>query len=114
MVKLAEELRQRGIHLISITDGIDTRTASGRFFFNVMASMAEMERDLLRERTRAGLDAARKRGRLGGRRFTITPGQLDAARALIAAGKSMRQAAADLDIPRATLHRNLQLAVTVQ
>lgn len=114
MVKLAEELRQRGIHLVSVTDGIDTSTASGRFFFNVMASMAEMERDLLRERTRAGLAAARDRGRLGGRRATITPGQLGAARALIAAGKSMRQAAIDLGVPRATLHRNLQLPIFMQ
>ncbi|BBB62278.1 DNA invertase [Undibacterium sp. KW1] len=113
MVKLAEDLRQRGIHLHSITDGIDTGTPAGRFFFNVMASLAEMERDLLRERTRAGLAAARNRGHLGGRRMTITPGQLEAARSLIAAGNSIRQTAIKLDIPRATLHRNLQSPIIV-
>ena len=54
-----------GINFQSITDGIDTATPAGRFFFHVMASLAEMERELLIERTRAGLVAAKKRGRIG-------------------------------------------------
>lgn len=73
-----------------------------------MASLAEMERDLLRERTRAGLMAARERGRMGGRRHTLTSAQLETARELVAAGHSIRKTAKKLDIPHATLHRNLQ------
>jgi len=67
LIEISELLEQRGIELISITDKIDTSTAIGRFYFKVMASLSEFERDLLSERTKAGLIAARKRGKLGGR-----------------------------------------------
>ena len=53
------------MHFQSITDGIDTKTPAGRFFFHVMASLAQMERELILERTRAGLQAARRQGRVG-------------------------------------------------
>lgn len=77
-----------------------------------MASLAEMERDLLRERTRAGLAAARNRGNLGGRRCTLTADQIQTARELVAAGHSARQAAKKMGVPRATLHRHLQRDLT--
>lgn len=67
LVDTVQELHDRGIEFVSITDGINTETAAGRFFFHVMAALAEMERDLIRERTQAGLKAARARGRSGGR-----------------------------------------------
>ena len=66
LVDLAGELQQRGVQFKSLTDAIDTGTPSGRFFFHVMASLAEMERDLIVERTRAGLEVARQLGRKGG------------------------------------------------
>ncbi|HBB1475722.1 TPA: recombinase family protein [Escherichia coli] len=68
LVVLVEELRDRGINFRSLTDSIDTSTPMGRFFFHVMGALAEMERELIVERTRAGLDAARAEGRIGGRR----------------------------------------------
>lgn len=64
---LVSIFEQQGINFMSLTDKIDASTAAGRFFFHVMASLAEMERELTVERTRAGLAAARARGRTGGR-----------------------------------------------
>ena len=67
LVTLANELMERQIGLISLNDPIDTTTPQGRLVFNIFASLAEFERDLIRERTQAGLKAARARGRKGGR-----------------------------------------------
>ena len=64
LVILVEELRERGINFRSLTDSIDTSTSMGRFFFHVMGAMAEMERELIVERTKAGLKAARAQGGL--------------------------------------------------
>ncbi len=66
LVDLVGDLQQQGVQFKSLTDAIDTGTPSGRFFFHVMASLAEMERDLIAERTRAGLEMARQLGRKGG------------------------------------------------
>lgn len=69
LVALVEELRQKGIGFRSVCDGvIDTTTASGELIFNIFSSLAQFERRLIQERTRAGLDAARARGRSGGRK----------------------------------------------
>ncbi len=69
LIDLVEQLRQRKVGFKSICDGaIDTTTASGELIFNVFASLAQFERRLIQERTRAGLESARARGRLGGRR----------------------------------------------
>lgn len=67
LVALTHELLERQIGLVSLNDPIDTTTAQGRLVFNIFASLAEFERDLIRERTQAGLVAARARGRKGGR-----------------------------------------------
>lgn len=67
LIDLVGKFDEMGVEFISLNDGIDTTTSTGRFFFRVMASFAELERDLASERTRAGLDAARARGRSGGR-----------------------------------------------
>ncbi|MGR2148593.1 recombinase family protein, partial [Salmonella enterica] len=67
LVALISELHERGAHFHSLTDSIDTSSAMGRFFFHVMSALAEMERELIVERTLAGLAAARAQGRLGGR-----------------------------------------------
>mgnify|MGYP001839466187 CR=1 FL=1 len=75
LVGLVEELRERGINFKSLTDSIDTSSPMGRFFFHVMGALAEMERELIVERTHAGLAAARAEGRVGGRRPKLTPEQ---------------------------------------
>jgi len=67
LVELVNDLLGRGIGLQSIHDPIDTTTPHGRLIFNIFASLAEFERDIIRERTQAGLNAARARGRQGGR-----------------------------------------------
>lgn len=67
LVQFSAELAQRELHLKSLTDNVDTSTPAGRFFFNIMSSFAEMERELIRERTLVGLAAARAKGRKSGR-----------------------------------------------
>lgn len=68
LIEITETLASRGIGLVSIRDGIDMTTATGRLYFHLMACLAEFERDLISERTKAGLEAARARGRKGGRK----------------------------------------------
>ena len=88
LVTLIEELRQRGVNFRSLTDSIDTSTPMGRFFFHVMGALAEMERELIVERTRAGLAAARAKGRVGGRRPKLTTEQWAQVGRLLEAGES--------------------------
>ena len=75
-VDLVNELEAQKVHFQSITDGVDTKTPAGRFFFHLMASLAQMERELILERTRAGLEAARLQGRIGGRKRRMTDGKV--------------------------------------
>ncbi|MEW5826134.1 MAG: recombinase family protein [Candidatus Bipolaricaulota bacterium] len=105
LVDLVETLQARGVGLASLTDGIDTTTAAGRFFFHVMAALAEMERGLIGERTSAGLQAARERGRVGGRPRKMTQHKVDAARKLLAAGTPPREVAQSLNVSVPTLYR---------
>jgi DNA invertase Pin-like site-specific DNA recombinase len=107
LVELVDLLKDRGIQFRSLTDGIDTSTPAGRFFFHMMAALAEMERDLIRERTTAGLAAARARGRKGGRKSKLDDAKLDAARKLLTAGTPAVDVAKTLGVGRATLYRRL-------
>ncbi len=105
LVELVAELEQRQVHFRSLTDGIDTKTPAGRFFFHIMASLAQMERELIAERTQAGLDAARKLGRVGGRKRRMTDSKIAAARKLLDAGASPKDVARDLGVSVPTLYR---------
>ena len=105
LVELVGELEKRGVHFQSVTDNIDTSTPAGRFFFHVMASLAQMERELLIERTRAGLDAAKSQGRVGGRKRVMSESKLESAKKLLAAGAAPRDVAADLGVSVPTLYR---------
>jgi DNA invertase Pin-like site-specific DNA recombinase len=105
LVDFVADLHGRKIQFRSLTDGIDTTTPAGRFFFHVMASLAQMERELLAERTRAGLDAARRRGRVGGRKRRMTPGKVESARKLLRGGMAPREVAQSLSVSIPTLYR---------
>lgn len=111
LVDLVAELNERNIGLRSLNDPIDTTTAQGRLVFNIFASLAEFEREIIRERTNAGLAAARARGKKGGRR----PGLSEEAqrKARIAEsyyneGVQVNQIAQDLQISKATLYKYLR------
>ena len=80
-------------------------TPSGRFFFHVMASLAEMERELTIERTRAGLEVARKLGRKGGRKRRMTDNKIESAKKLLAKGVPPREVASNLGVSVPTLYR---------
>lgn len=101
-----------GIGLVVLDQGIDTTTPAGRLLFHVLASIGEFERDLIRERTKVGLAAAKARGRTGGRPVTCTPETVEAARTLMSGGMSVSAAARQLGISRATLHRHFAAVKT--
>lgn len=110
LVELAADLTARGVDLVILDQGIDTTTPSGRLMFHMLGAIAEFERDLIRDRTRAGLAAAAARGRKGGRPVVCTPETVEAARTLMAGGMSVSAAARQLGVHRATLHRHLPTA----
>jgi DNA invertase Pin-like site-specific DNA recombinase len=105
LIEFTGQLEKQGIHFRSLTDGIDTTTPAGRFFFHVMASLAQMERELLIERTKAGLDAARKRDRVGGRKRSMTPAKVEAAKKLLGQGMPPKDVAHNLGVSIPTLYR---------
>jgi DNA invertase Pin-like site-specific DNA recombinase len=105
LVDLVNDLEAQKVHFQSLTDGIDTKTPAGRFFFHVMASLAQMERELILERTRAGLLAARRQGRVGGRKRRMTDGKVQAARKLLAGGTPPQEVAHSLGVSVPTLYR---------
>lgn len=83
LVQIVAELEQRGIAFESLTEKIETSSAAGKLVFHVFAALAEFERNLIRERTHAGLAAARARGRKGGRKPALTPQQVREIKALL-------------------------------
>ncbi|MGV8892559.1 MAG: recombinase family protein [Burkholderiaceae bacterium] len=105
LVDLVSELHKQGVQFKSLTDAIDTGTPSGRFFFHVMASLAEMERELTVERTRAGLEVARQLGRKGGRKRQMTDSKIESAKKLLANGIPPRDVAKNLGVSIPTLYR---------
>jgi len=105
LVDLVGALAAEGVQFQSLTDGIDTTTPHGRFFFHLMASLAQMERELIVERTQAGLEAARKRGRVGGRKRRMTPSKIASAQQLLRGGMPPREVAHNLGVSVPTLYR---------
>ncbi|MCF2133438.1 MULTISPECIES: recombinase family protein [Mycetohabitans] len=105
LIDLVSDLHKRGIQFRSLTDSIDTGTLSGRFFFHVMARLAEMERELTVERTRAGLEVAKQLGRKGGRKPKMTDSKIKSARQLLASGVPPKDVAKNLGVSIPTLYR---------
>jgi len=108
------ELGERGIGFHSLTEAIDTTTPAGRLLFGIMASLAAFERDLIRERTMAGLAAARASGRVGGRPSMMTPDKLEVARQMLGAGKSKVDIARTIGVSRPTLYAHLAKDLAVE
>ncbi len=108
LIDISEDLSRRGIALRSLTENLDTATASGRFLFNVLAAIGQMELEILRERTRAGLLASRARGRVGGRPPALDEAAVRAAKAMLAGGTmSANEVAKQLGCAPSTLYRHL-------
>lgn len=106
LVDLAADLSSRGIELRSLTEGIDTGTHTGRLLFHILGSIAEMERELIRERTIAGLAARRKAGGGGGRKSVLTPRKRDMAVKLLAAGDRPSDVAEAIGVSVSTFYRH--------
>jgi len=109
LVTTVRGLSDRGVGLSVLTGqgaNIDTTTSSGKLIFGIFAALAEFEGDLIRERTMAGLAAARARGRHGGRKFELTKNQIRLAQSAMANRDTrVAQLCEELDISRATLYR---------
>ena len=106
LIRIADELEHQGVGLRSLHEQIDTTSATGRLFFHLMGALAEFERNLIRERTKAGLDAARKRGRKPGRKRKLSDKQIQMARALLKDGTlTVREIAGQLGVSPATFYR---------
>jgi DNA invertase Pin-like site-specific DNA recombinase len=108
-IDLVAEFQNRGVDFISLQDGINTATSTGRFTFNIFASLAEFEREIIKERTEAGLVAAKARGRAGGRPGGLSAAATEKARSakiLFESGsKTVEEIAKILGISRATCYR---------
>jgi DNA invertase Pin-like site-specific DNA recombinase len=110
LIETVEDLRGREVGFRSVTEGIDTTTPGGLLVFHIFGALAQFERDLIRERTGAGLRAAEARGRKGGRKPVVTPDKLARARAHLAAGLTTREAAARVKVGKTTLYEALAAA----
>lgn len=109
LVEVVNGLRDRGVHFRSLQESLDTSTAAGKLLFHLMAALAEFERDLIRERTNAGLAAARARGRKGGRPKALTPLQAMLARQMWEMREHpIAEIAGTLGVSRATIYRAIR------
>jgi len=105
LIGLVQSLQERGVGLRVLTGNIDTSTAQGRFFLGVCAAFAELERDLIQERTKEGMQAAKARGVKIGRPQALTPDKTAAARKLLDAGMSHTKVASSLGVSRSAVYR---------
>jgi DNA invertase Pin-like site-specific DNA recombinase len=106
LIETITALSNRNIGFKSITESIDTTTSGGKLIFHIFGALAEFERDIIRERTQAGLQAARARGRIGGRPKALNPKKISMAQALYNdKSNSISDICKTLNISRATLYR---------
>lgn len=111
LVETVNALAERAVGFASLHEGIDTTTSTGRLIFHIFAALAEFERELIAERAAVGRQAARTRGRLGGRPVKLSPAQIGLARARYAAGEvTVAEIAKALGVGRGTIYRALREA----
>ncbi len=110
LIETVESLQKRTINLVSLTEHIDTTTATGKLFFQFIAMLAEFERNLISERTKAGLDAARARGRVGGRpKLQPTDDKVLVAKQMYESHTPIKTILKTLHIKKSTFYRYLKL-----
>jgi DNA invertase Pin-like site-specific DNA recombinase len=110
LIETIGALEARGVGFRSLSEAIDTTTSGGRLIFHVFGALGQFERDLIRERTKAGLTAAAARGRKGGRKPVVTAEKLQRAREHLANGLTVREAAARLKVGKTALYAALKAA----
>lgn len=109
LIELAEYYEKQGVALRSLQNNIDTTTAQGKFFFTIMAACAQLERELIVERTRAGLDAARARGRHGGRKAKLSEADKEIVRVVMRQSTpNVTALAKRFGVHRATIYRAIE------
>lgn len=108
LVTTINDLCERNVHFVSLTESVDSNTPTGRFFFHLIAAMAEFEADIIRERTIEGLNAARARGRKGGRKPKMTKEDIRKASAMLTDPKETKSSVAEhFGVSRVTLNKHL-------
>lgn len=105
LIEIMHDLNEREIDFQSLTEDINTSTPGGKLLFHIMGAISEFERDLIRERTQAGLKAARAKGRIGGRPRQMTDDKINVVRELLASGTPVKDAAAAVGVSVPTLYR---------
>ena len=111
LIETVEDLDARGIGFRSLTENIDTTTSGGKLVFHIFAALAEFERGIIKERTKAGLDAARARGRVGGRPPALTDDDMIQAKALLADPDiTVKQVAERMGVAVSTLYKHFPAA----
>lgn len=108
VLETLEGLHAKGVDLIVITESIDTRTAMGKFVFHILAALAQMERDMTIERTRAGLESARTRGVAIGRQDVMTPERIDQARQMLADDVAKERIAREIGVSKSRFYQWLR------
>ncbi len=104
LIETVMALSKRGVGFRSLTEAIDTTTPGGRLIFHIFGALGQFERDLIQERTRAGLAAAAARGRRGGRKPVITEDKLKRARGMVGKGLTVREIATRLKVGKTALY----------
>jgi DNA invertase Pin-like site-specific DNA recombinase len=110
LIGMLDDLRGRGVRFQSLTESIDTETPTGRAMWQMLGILAELERNMIAERTKAGAKAARERGVKFGRKPKLSPAQIKHARKMIEGGEPVPQVARLLGVERTTIYRALQRA----
>lgn len=104
LIKISEQIRMTGAQLVSVTESIDTSTPAGRLYFNILGALGQMERELIQERVKAGLAAARRRGKVPGKP-RVSEEKLELARRELSAGRTYPEVARILGVHPQTLYR---------
>ena len=108
MISIITSLKEKNIAFVSLTEGMDTTTASGELFFHIFGALAQFERSLIQQRVKAGLESARLRGKSGGRSKAIDEEKLKAIKEALASGMSKAAICRTFGVKRSTLVDSLR------